>query len=101
MAHHGNFLIFDPLSDIYSCLVSLGKKRYSVGTYFPSIEYKEHSLITRNIDTIPKCRECIYSLLCGGGCAMPLSSSGDIFQPVCESIRYQIHDLIPKLVEGS
>jgi len=98
-ANHGDFAAFDPYGDIYSCLVSIGEKNLAVGTYYPVVELKENSLYTRNIDSIPECSECIYSLLCGGGCAMLAKSCNDLNRPACASIHHQVHDLIPKLYQ--
>jgi len=95
-AHHESVMVFDPFGDIYSCLVSLGNKDFSIGSYYPEKVLKKESLHTRNIETIPSCRECIYSLLCGGGCSMLLNSSNDIYKPSCAAIKYQIHELIPR-----
>ena len=89
-------MAFDPYGDIYSCLVSLGNRDFSIGTYYPEKVLKKDSLHTRNIETIPKCKECVYSLLCGGGCSMFLKDSNDIYKPSCEAIKHQIHELIPR-----
>ncbi|MCL2188709.1 MAG: radical SAM protein [Defluviitaleaceae bacterium] len=94
---HENKIAVDPYGNIYTCLVTVGKNGMEAGIYYPEIQYKENSIKNRNIDKIPECRECIYSLLCGGGCPIRLRDYSDYFRPVCTSIRNQIHHLLPKL----
>ena len=93
---HSNLYIVDPYGDIYTCLQAVGMKDLAVGAYFPEVTFKENSLLTRNIETIPECRECIYSLLCGGGCPLPFGSYEDVWKPECFLIKNQIHNLLPK-----
>jgi len=94
---HENKLAVDPYGDIYTCLLTVGKPRGSAGKYHPFIELKENSIYNRNIDKIKECTECIYSLLCGGGCALRIQDPNDMFKPACSSIKNQIHNLLPKL----
>jgi len=97
---HENVMAVDPYGNIYTCLVTVGKDHMAAGKYYPTIEYKENSITNRNIDKVPQCRECIYSLLCGGGCPIRLNDYSDYFKPVCSSIKSQIHDLLPKLYKA-
>ncbi|MCL1996424.1 MAG: radical SAM protein [Defluviitaleaceae bacterium] len=94
-AHSGSTLLVDPYGDIFPCLVAVGNKELSVGSYFPEVVFKENSIYNRNIETIPKCSECVYSLLCGGGCPIGLDKYDDILRPVCHSIHKQIHVAMP------
>ena len=96
---HGNKLVVDPYGRMYTCLFSAGKEDTSVGTYYPTYKIKKNSIYNRNIDTIEACNDCIYSLLCGGGCPMRLKSHKNVLRPFCKSIKSQIHDLLPKLYE--
>jgi len=97
---HENVLTVDPYGNIFTCLVTVGKEHLASGKYYPKLEYKENAIVNRNIDKITECKECIYSLLCGGGCAIRLKDKTDYFKPVCSSIRNQIHDLLPKLYKA-
>jgi len=97
---HENVLTVDPYGNIFTCLVTVGKDNMAAGKYYPAIEYKENTIKDRNIDKIPECRECIYSLLCGGGCPLRLNDYSDYNRPVCASIKSQIHDLLPKLYKA-
>jgi len=95
-ANSSTFLV-DPYGDIYTCLISLGTQDLAVGKYLPKIEFKENSILTRNIETIPECKECIYSMLCGGGCPLSLGSYENVWRPECFSIKNQMHNLLPRL----
>ena len=92
---HGSGYLVDPNGLVFPCLLAVGQPESAIGTYYPNIEFKENSISNRNIDTIPECKECIYSLLCGGGCALALSDYTDVFKPVCYNIRNQIHNILP------
>lgn len=93
-AHDNGFLV-DPYGNIFPCLLAVGIDELAIGKYFPTLEFKENSIRNRNIDKIPECRECKYSLLCGGGCPIALSDYSDVFKPVCFSIKNQIHNISP------
>ncbi|MCL2840622.1 MAG: SPASM domain-containing protein [Defluviitaleaceae bacterium] len=92
---HVNSMMFDPYGNIYPCLASVGKEEYTIGTYYPKVEFKENSIRNRNIEKIPQCRECIYALICGGGC--PLKLKDDFFRPVCGSIKKHLNEVLPTL----
>jgi len=94
---HENKIVVDPYGNIFTCLLTVGEDNLASGKYHPTVEFKENSIYNRNIDKIPECRECIYSLLCGGGCAMRIPDKSDVFKPVCSSIKNQIHNLLPQL----
>jgi len=95
-AHISSFIV-DPYGMIYACLPSVGKPTLSIGTYYPNIEFKEKSIYTRNIETISECRECVYSLLCGGGCPLGvMRCEDDIMKPECFSIKNQVHNILPR-----
>jgi len=94
---HENTLTVDPYGNFYTCLITVGREGLEAGTYYPYITYKENAIRNRNIDKIPECKECIYSLLCGGGCPIRLKDHSDYFKPVCTSTKTQIHELLPRL----
>jgi len=93
---HTNRLGVDPYGNIYTCMAGVGKDEMAVGKYYPTVKFKENSIYNRNIDKIPECRECVYSLLCGGGCPLGLQDRSDIFKPVCTPVKTGIHNLVPK-----
>lgn len=96
---HESGLMVDPLGYIYPCLISVGKIPIAIGKYYPEVKYFKKSIRTRNIETIKECRDCHYSLLCGGGCPVKLKNYDDLYKPECNSIKYQIHDLLPKFLK--
>ena len=76
---------------IYACPESIGYPEFAIGKFYPDLEYFEDKVKLwkeRTIFNIPKCRECKFSPICGGGCSY---SSFSIYKgekiPVCE--RYQ------------
>ena len=98
---HENRLAFDPYGNMFTCLVTVGKDDMATGKYYPEIVFNENSIRNRNIDMIPECRECVYSLLCGGGCPMRLEGEpSDIFRPACDSIKDLIHILLPRFYQA-
>ena len=83
--------IFCPDGLIYACPESIGNPEFAIGKFYPDLEYYEDKVNLwkeRTILNIPKCRECKFSPICGGGCSY---SSFLIYKgektPVCE--RYQ------------
>ena len=99
-AHDSGYIV-DPLGNIYPCVLAVGKEELAIGTYFPDTGFRENSIRNRNIETIPECRSCTYSLLCGGGCALSLDGYSDFFRPVCFNIKNQIHNLLPAFLASS
>jgi len=95
-AHRDGYLV-DPYGNIYPCIPSVGHEKLAIGKYFPHIEFKENSIRTRNIDKILECRNCKYSLLCGGGCPIGLDDYENVYKPECGSIKNQIYNLMPML----
>jgi len=94
---HKNNLAVDPYGNFYTCLVTVGRDHMATGKYYPSVEYKEHSIFNRNIDKIPECGDCTYSLLCGGGCPINLKDYSDLYKPACAFTKNAIHELLPSL----
>lgn len=92
---HINSLVFDPLGDIYPCLVAVGKRHLSVGTYYPDIQFKDKSIFNRNIESIKECSECKHALICGGGCPISACNEEDVFKPNCASALHDIYNLVP------
>lgn len=94
----GKQRFFDAEGDIYSCILALKNKAARVGTYFPSISYEKNSMLSRNIETVSECRQCILKFLCGGGCANELIGAGkDIMNPNCSQIQRELFEDLPRL----
>lgn len=90
---------YDPDGNIYNCILAVGTPQKAIGTYYPMLNFKEKSFLTRDITTIEECRECKYSLFCGGGCPNALPDGCDINCPNCSSIIFEIENLIPLIFQ--
>ena len=93
-AHDNGFLV-DPYGNIFPCLLSVGVDDLAIGKYYPEVVFKDNSVRNRNIDTIPECKGCKYSLLCGGGCPLRLSDYSNLYRPMCFNIKNEIHNILP------
>ena len=63
---------FDFTGNIYACTATVGKDGESLGTFYPENKLYQEEIEQweeRDILSIPKCRDCNLSLICGGGCA--------------------------------
>lgn len=88
---------YDPLGNIYNCILAVGTEHKSIGTYYPTVSTKEKSFMTRDITTIEKCKSCPYSLFCGGGCPNGIPEDMDVFSPNCSAIIREIELAIPTI----
>ncbi|MFZ3371921.1 MAG: radical SAM protein [Desulfitobacteriaceae bacterium] len=83
--------VFDLYGDIYGCTATTGQEEYKLGTFFPEYHLKEREVKLwqeRNILTIPECKACDVSLICGGGCgAVAHNQLGKILAPDCRPIK--------------
>lgn len=97
---HTNKRFYDPYGKIYSCILAVGKEAASIGTYYPTVEYKEESFIKRDVTKIKQCRDCKLSLLCGGGCPLKLINEGEgIMKPNCAGMFYALTNKLPQVIE--
>ena len=83
--------VFDLYGDIYGCTATTGQEEYKIGTFFPEYHLKEREVKQwqeRNILTIPECKVCDVSLICGGGCgAVAHNQFGKVLAPDCRPIK--------------
>lgn len=82
---------FDYTGHIYSCTATVGKEGESLGTFYPSI-IKNEKLIgeweSRDVTTIPECKDCSVQLACGGGCgSVAKNNNGSICSPDCRPVK--------------
>lgn len=92
---------YDADGNIYSCILSVGNEKATIGTYFPEFKMKETSLITRTVFTIEKCNNCNLAFLCGGGCAYGVgANSGNMNQPNCFNITNTLTYQIPHFLRN-
>lgn len=90
-------IFYDAEGLMYGCILSVGERRKSIGTFYPEYKIKENSMYYRNIETVDKCSKCKYSLLCGGGCANAvIDENGNALISNCSSFLNTL-DSIPTL----
>ncbi len=82
------YYVFGAEGLIYPCAECIGKENFAIGRAHPDFfldEEWEAEWKNRNVLTIPKCSECKYLTLCGGGCAFSsLANNGSLYIPMCE-----------------
>lgn len=83
--------VFDLYGEIYGCTATCGRAEYKLGTYYPTVQLDNNSISTwqnRNVQTIPECRDCAESLICGGGCGVvACNQNGSIKSPDCRPVK--------------
>jgi uncharacterized protein len=81
---------FDFTGSVYACTATVGKQGESLGTFYPEVKkYTEavEEWQERDILSIPKCRDCNMSLICGGGCAsMAKNYNGSLQSHDCRPV---------------
>jgi len=82
---------FDYTGKIYSCTATVGKADESLGTFYPEVT-RNRELIdqweSRDVTSIPECKECEVQLACGGGCgSVAKNKNGTICSPDCRPVK--------------
>ena len=89
---------YDCYGNIYSCILSVGEKNKSIGSFYPSLTLKKNSLLSYDITKNQICNECNYALICGGGCPYHImNDDGKIVGTNCQNIKNEIDNFIPLL----
>jgi uncharacterized protein len=82
---------FDYTGHIYPCTATVGKTEESLGTFYPEItQIKDltDAWETRNVVSIPECKECDVQLACGGGCgSVAKNKNGTVFSTDCRPVK--------------
>ena len=82
---------FDFTGHIYPCTATVGKVDESLGTFYPEVSRKETMIEnweSRDVLSIPECKECFVQLACGGGCgAIAKNRAGNICSPDCRPVK--------------
>ncbi|PJI10521.1 MULTISPECIES: radical SAM/SPASM domain-containing protein [Clostridium] len=91
-ATSGTSIIFTPNGRISTCLLIAGKCKSDIGTFDEKgIYFDEHMTklwFERDVFRIPKCRECKFRFICGGGCPVEaIDVNNDIDCAVCSDIE--------------
>lgn len=83
--------VYDLYGDIYGCTASTGQDEFKIGTFYPEYTIKEKEAKEweeRSVLTIPECKDCDVSLICGGGCgAIAKDRTGRVQGPDCRPIK--------------
>ncbi|MHB1336127.1 MAG: DUF5714 domain-containing protein [Candidatus Humimicrobiaceae bacterium] len=84
--------VFDLYGDIYGCTASCGRKEYLLGTFWPEVHLNTDKINiwkSRDVKNIPKCQDCRYDVICGGGCGVISANknSGNILSPDCRPVQ--------------
>lgn len=81
---------FDYTGQIYSCTATVGKTDESLGTFYPKITINREKTDlweSRDVTSIPECKECNLQLACGGGCgSVAKNRTGSVLSPDCRPI---------------
>lgn len=82
---------FDYTGRIYSCTATVGKTDESLGTFYPDVSLKQDIIeqwLSRDVTSIPECRECSVQLACGGGCgSVAKNRTGKICSADCRPAK--------------
>ncbi|MCR4435804.1 MAG: DUF5714 domain-containing protein [Eubacteriales bacterium] len=84
--------VFDLYGNIYGCTASCGREEYLLGTFWPEVNLNAEAISTwreRDVRSIPKCRDCKYDVICGGGCGVVAANQngGNILSPDCRPVQ--------------
>ncbi len=83
--------VFDAAGNIYGCTASCGRDDYQLGQYYPDVVMNKVAIREwqdRNIFTIPECRDCSVSVVCGGGCGVIAKDrEGKVQSANCKPIK--------------
>jgi len=93
-----NIYVFDPFGTIYPCNNVVGHPEQAIGRFWPRFEWDEQMRAKwhqRSIANIPKCLQCKYALLCGGGCLYrALVDNEDLYAPHCDDFASSFAEFV-------
>lgn len=99
-ANRGQYVL-DQNGGIYTCWWAIDTPELKVGTFSPSFQIHENQVAQwreRTIMSIPECRDCKYSLICGGGCAYKAYKQfGSLNKPRCSQFAEIYAACMPNL----
>lgn len=82
---------FDYTGKIFSCTATVGKEDEMLGTYYPEVKLfdkKVEEWESRDVTSIPECKDCELQLACGGGCgSVAKNKNGSISSPDCRPVK--------------
>ncbi len=99
----GKRVVFGPDNHIYACPDLVGRSEFKIGDYFPKFsrqDWKWEKWKQFNSFTIPQCKSCASSPICGGGCAAEaLIVHGNLNQPNCPQTDKQVFEYLKTIKE--
>jgi uncharacterized protein len=82
---------FDYTGHIYPCTATVGKDDESLGTFYPEITLAKDLVDiweSRDVISIPECKECSVQLACGGGCgSVAKNNNGTVCSTDCRPVK--------------
>jgi len=82
---------FDYTGQIYSCTATVGKADESLGSFYPIVSGKRDIIEqweSRDVTSIPECKDCSVQLACGGGCgSVAKNRTGNICSSDCRPVK--------------
>jgi uncharacterized protein len=82
---------FDYTGQIYSCTATVGKEDEALGSFYPAVSEKKEIIEqweSRDLTSIPECRDCSVQLACGGGCgSVAKNRTGSICSSDCRPVK--------------
>ena len=81
---------FDYTGQIYSCTATVGKSDESLGSFYPVVTINKEKIDeweSRDVTSIPECKECNLQLACGGGCgSVAKNRTGSVCSSDCRPV---------------
>ncbi len=82
---------FDYTGHIYPCTATVGKMDESLGTFYPDVSRNINQIglwESRDVTSIPECKDCTVQLGCGGGCgSVAKNRTGKICSTDCRPVK--------------
>jgi len=82
---------FDYTGHIYPCTATVGKADESLGTFYPEITQAKdlvNAWESRDVVSIPECKDCSIQLACGGGCgSVAKNKNGTVCSTDCRPVK--------------
>jgi uncharacterized protein len=82
---------FDYTGHIYPCTATVGKADESIGIFYPDVSLhngKSDQWESRDITSIPECKDCSVQLACGGGCgSVAKNRTGNLCSADCRPVK--------------
>lgn len=90
-----------PCSELIMDEYKIGKTADSLSTIRKNFREKIHSLKNVTVNRVEKCKDCVFKMLCGGGCRVQALLSGGLYSEDknCAVIKFLYEKLLTKIIE--